>query len=95
MIIANCGQVVHVSRLIRIGRETAGEKISVVVADNQGCEQIALIYPNELLGSFPRFQRGLLRASGVYFDHPAFSSGPGRARRWHKLVYRLLKEAGK
>lgn len=95
MIIANCGQVVHVSRLIRIGKECNGDKVSVVVGDNRGHECRAMILPNDLLGGFRRFQRALFYSSRIVFDNPAFSSGPGRARRWKQLVFRLLGEAGR
>lgn len=95
MIIENCRPIVHVSRLICIGRESTGEKIAVVVGNNRGHECIALIFPNDLLGGFRRFQRGLFNTSRIVFDNSSFSSGAGRARRWQQLVYRLLEEAGR
>jgi hypothetical protein len=98
MIISTSVPIVHASRacrLVRIGRETGGAKISVLIGDNRGGEQTVFLFPGQVLSGYVRFQRGVLRASGIHFDNQTFSTGPGRARRWQKLVYRLLQEGGR
>lgn len=88
-IVEHEARLVNASTIVGIDRDSIGDKLVVILGDGINQQAVA-IYPGEILAGYRRFQRAILRSSGVYFSDRRFEGESGR-RRWRKQVHKLLR----